>query len=84
MTASVDQNSTPYEFFDGTVADISRLKVFGCKAFVVRQHRNKLDPTSEKGLLFGYQQHSKGWLVLVEREGFFHIVQSCNVRVVEN
>jgi len=54
---------TPLELWDGTVPDVSYLKVFGCKAYyhVPEHKRRKLDPKSGEAVFVGYEPLSKGY-----------------------
>ncbi len=54
---------TPLELWDGTVPDISYLRVFGCKAYyhVPEHKRCKLDPKSREAVFVGYEPLSKGY-----------------------
>lgn len=58
---------TPWEQFFGKKPDVSMMRVFGCKAFVMvpKELRRKLDPVSKEGVFVGYQPDSKAWRVLL-------------------
>lgn len=84
-TASVDQDKTPYELFFGSKPAVDHLRVFGCKAFVLKKPAgNKLSAVSEEGIFVGYPSNAKGWLILVERDGMYRIVMSCDVKFEES
>lgn len=59
---------TPWEQFFGKKPDVSMMRVFGCKAFVMtpKELRRKLDPVSKEGIFVGYQPDSKAWRVLLK------------------
>ena len=61
-TVSVD-NMTPYECFYGSKSDVSRFKVFGCKAYmhVPKENRKKWDSKTKKCIFVGYTITSKGY-----------------------
>ena len=58
---------TPFELFWGRKPSVGHLRTFGCTAFVQipKDNRTKLQPTSEKGRLVGYDNESKAYRVLV-------------------
>jgi len=52
---------TPYELFKGRKPNISHLKVFGCKCFILNNGKNnlgKFNPKADKGIFLGYSLHS--------------------------
>ena len=75
-TASVIRNrspvagkdKTPWELFYGTKPDVSLFRTFGATAYVhvPKDLRTKLDPVSQKGVLVGYEPHSKAYRVLLD------------------
>ncbi|GLC41061.1 hypothetical protein PLESTB_000947700 [Pleodorina starrii] len=64
------KSKTPLELFTGKVPDVSRLRVFGCVAYVhVRKGLgDKLDPRARKGVFLGYEPNCKAYRVLLEEE----------------
>jgi hypothetical protein len=71
-TAVYLQNRSPHralgrkileEAFTGSRPDVEHLRIFGCLNFchVGSEKRTKLDPTAEKGILFGYSEVSKAF-----------------------
>ena len=58
---------TPEEVFTGTRPDVSHLRIFGsvCYCHIHADTRKKLDPSGEKGLLFGYSEISKAYKVYI-------------------
>jgi hypothetical protein len=58
---------TPWRSFKRTVPDVSFLRVFGATAYahVPDKLRKKLDPKSRKGVLVGYEPHSKAYRILL-------------------
>ena len=57
---------TPEEVFTSTRPDVSQICIFGivCYCHVHADNRKKLDPFGEKGLLVGYNETSKVYIVL--------------------
>ena len=58
---------TPEEAFTGRRTNIGHLKMFGCLTYshVPSEKRTKLEPTTEKGILVGYNEMTKGyWIYL--------------------
>jgi hypothetical protein len=86
MTPAASETKTPYELFHGKKADISRLSVFGCKAFalVPKQKRKKFDPRAESGVFIGYAESSKAWNILVWRDGKPTLVETASARFFED
>jgi hypothetical protein len=78
------QAKTPLELFTGVKPDVSRMRVFGCKAFVLvdKSLRKKLDPVSSEGVFVGYELTSKAYRVLLRGTG--KVVVSNNVVFHEN
>jgi hypothetical protein len=60
--------TTPYEAFYDRKPDVSAFRVFGAAAYaqVPSKFRNKLEPTSVKGIMVGYELHSKAYRVFRE------------------
>ena len=56
-------NMTPFESFFGEKPDISHLRVFGCSAYMLSEHGKKLDAKATKGIMLGYSDHSKTYLI---------------------
>jgi len=51
---------TPYELFKGRKPNISHLKVFGCKCFILNNGKNnlgKFDSKADEGIFHGYSLH---------------------------
>jgi hypothetical protein len=73
---------TPWELFTGKVPDVSRLKVFGCRAYVKQEKHlvNTFAPQSWPGIFLGYEPTSKGYRILVRGK----IQPSRNVVFCEN
>jgi gag-polypeptide of LTR copia-type/Integrase core domain/GAG-pre-integrase domain/Domain of unknown function (DUF4219) len=70
---------TPWEYFTGNKPDVSGMRVFGTRAFVMipKELRRKLDPVSEPGLFVGYSASSKAYRVLLD--GSSKVVESRDV-----
>jgi hypothetical protein len=64
---------TPEEMFSGKKPEVSHLKIFGCPVFVhiLKEKRNKLDPSGKKGIFVGYCEVSKAFRVYIP--GHHHI-----------
>ena len=76
---------TPLGKFSGTKPDVSKLRVFGCAAYVHidRQKRdNKFAPRAWLGIHVGYDRQSGGYLVFDPNSN--KVVRSRNVRFNEN
>ncbi|RCU38697.1 transposase, partial [Acinetobacter baumannii] len=60
---------TPYELWKGRRPNISYLKVFGSKCFVLNDQDNlgKFDPKSDEGIFLGYSSSSKAYRVFNRR-----------------
>jgi hypothetical protein len=60
-------NATPEEAFTEKKPDISHLGIFGCVAYchIPAENRTKLNPTAEKGILVGYSETSKAYIVYI-------------------
>ena len=58
---------TPKEVFTGTRPYVSHIRIFGsvCYCHVHANNRKKLDPSREKGLLVGYIEPSKAYMVYI-------------------
>jgi len=58
---------TPEEVYTGTRPDVSHLHIFGsiCYCHVPSKKRTKLDPTTYKGILVGYNEASKAYRIFV-------------------
>ena len=58
---------TPYELIEGEAPDVSRLRVFGCGAYVYLPEAvraNKLSPKSEMMTFLGFPEGGKGYLFM--------------------
>jgi hypothetical protein len=64
---------TPEEMFSRKNPKLSHLKIFGCPIFVhiLKEKRNKLDPSGNKGIFVGYCEVSKAFRVYIP--GHHHI-----------
>jgi transposase InsO family protein len=70
---------TPWECFTGNKPEVSGMRVFGTRAFVMvpKELRRKLDPVSESGIFVGYSANSKAYSVLLD--GTSKVVESRDV-----
>jgi len=60
----------PYELFRGRKPNLSHLKVFGCKCFILNNGKDnlgKFDFKSDKGIFLGYSQHGHAYRVYNKR-----------------
>ncbi|KAF8055039.1 hypothetical protein HT031_006855 [Scenedesmus sp. PABB004] len=66
------KSKTPWELFFGTKPDASRLRVFGCRAYVHTPAalRTKLEPSAQPGVFLGYPSFgvstTDGWRVRLD------------------
>lgn len=81
--SSNPDNKTPYETMFNKKPDISRIKVFGCKAFVhkVKKDKKTFSPNAYIGTFVGIPRNQKGYLVYVPE--LKRIVTSNNVKFDE-
>lgn len=82
-TSSLGSHS-PFEAWNEEVPDLSNLKVFGAKTFVLEKGlgKSKFDPRSQEGILVGYSEKSKGYRVWIPIER--KVVVARDVRILEN
>ena len=71
----------PHELYKGRKLNISHLRVFGCKCFVINNGKDSLGKFKEKVdevIFLGYSLHSKAYRVFNKRtlsvEEFVHVV----------
>jgi hypothetical protein len=57
---------TPYEAFTGVKPDISHLRTFGARTYVMRHVHNKLEACCCPGFLLGYAATSKAYRALLD------------------
>ena len=60
----------PYELFKDRKPNISHLKVFECKCFILNNGKNnlgKFDPKADEGIFLGYSLHSHAYRVYNRR-----------------
>jgi len=72
---------TPYELYKGRKPNISYLRVFGCKCYVLNNGINslgKFDAKADEAIFLGYSLYSKAYKVFNRRtlsvEEFVHVV----------
>jgi len=61
---------TPYELFKGRKPNLSHLKVFGCKCFILNNGKDnlgKFDYKLDEGIFLGYSQHGHAYRVYNKR-----------------
>ncbi|GJT30381.1 retrovirus-related pol polyprotein from transposon TNT 1-94 [Tanacetum coccineum] len=61
-----NQSKTPYELLRGRKPTLDYFRVFGSKYFIlnIKDYLTKFDPKSYKGILLGYSQNSKAYIIL--------------------
>jgi hypothetical protein len=69
MTTITSKGKTPYELWYGKAPDVSALRVFGSTAYVRvdSTQRGKLQATSIRGRMVGYDTTSKGYRILLDK-----------------
>jgi len=70
--------STPYERFFGRRPDLSMLRAWGCTAYVhlpKAKRANSLAPRSWKGVMVGYAERQRGWLIMDPATGDVHVAR---------
>lgn len=80
------QTKTPYEMFFGRKPNILPLRVWGCRAYVMINPKDrdcKVSPRAEVGRFVGYSKDHKGYRVLLDDEDPDSIVESRNVVMFE-
>ena len=72
---------TPYELFNGRMPNISHLKVFGCRCFILnngKENLGKFDEKVDNDIFIGYSLTSHAYRVYNKRlmivEDFVHVV----------
>jgi len=72
---------TPCELYKGRKPNISHLRVFGCKCFVLnngKESLGKFDAKADEAIFLGYSLHSKAYRMINRRtlcvEEFVHVV----------
>jgi hypothetical protein len=86
-TPAARQEMTPHQMFNGKPADTSlAYSLFGCLAYSLTPtaRRKKLDARSEPGLFIGYAEGSKPRCILRWYKGKAAVVETANVRFVED
>ena len=70
---------TPEEMFTRKKLEVSHLKIFGCPVFIhiLKEKRNKLEPSEKKGIFVGYCEVSKAFKIYIP--GHRHIEISRDV-----
>jgi len=61
---------TPYELFKGRKPNLSHLKVFGCKCFILNNGKDnlgKFDSKSDEGIFVGYSLHGHAYRAFNKR-----------------
>lgn len=60
-------NVTPEEYFSWKRTQLTHLRIFGCVTYsrAPKEKRTKLDPTTEKGIFWGYNETSKAYRIYI-------------------
>ena len=68
---SAVKDMTPEEAFTGKKPHVDHLRIFGCVTFshVPKDKRKKLDPTTKTGILVGYSETVKVYLIYLPHQG---------------
>ena len=59
-------SKTPYELYKGRKSNISHLRSFGCKCFILNNGKHpigKMDAKSDEAIFMGYALNSKAYRV---------------------
>ena len=77
-----DTNKTPYELWYGYKPNVSYLKVFGSKCYILKEYRKgKFDLKSNEGIFLGYSCKSKAYKC--SNLSTHNIIESAHVRIDE-
>ena len=77
-----DSNKTPYELWYGYKPNVSYLKVFGSKCYILKDSRKcKLYVKGDKGIFLGYSNKRKTYKCL--NMSTHKIIESAHVRIDE-
>jgi hypothetical protein len=70
--------------FIGKKPEVSHIKIFGCPVFIqiLKEKRNKLEPSGKKGIFVGYCEVSKAFKIYIP--GHHHIDLSRDVTFDED
>lgn len=71
-------NKTPLEMWTDRKPTVSYLKVFGCFAYyyILKIHRNKLQPRAKKGIFNGYSQETKEYRIYDQEDRKIYAVRT--------
>nr|KYP36109.1 Retrovirus-related Pol polyprotein from transposon TNT 1-94 [Cajanus cajan] len=81
VPSPIISHKTPFELLNKIPPDFSMLKVFGCLCYAsTHNQRHKFEPRSRKGIFMGFQNGTKGFVILdintreilVSRNVIFH------------
>jgi hypothetical protein len=75
LSAVANHNKTPYELWFGSVHDVSHLRIFGSKCYVVMdksKRDGKFSHVSQEGIFLGYNGYSKNYRVLIDSKVTVH------------
>lgn len=79
-TKSTPSNTTPFEIWHGRQPNLSYLKIFGCKAYVLvpKEQRRKLDSYSNEAIFLGYSEETKAYR-LMNKHTQTHNIKRCYI-----
>lgn len=65
LTPRKGKTNTPFELFFGHKPSLEHLRVFGCVVFfyIPKQHRDKLEPRGDIGIMVGYARSRSGYRI---------------------
>jgi hypothetical protein len=75
LSAVANHDKTPHELWFGTVPDVSHLRIFGSKCYVMldkSKRDGKFTPVSQEGIFLGYDGFSKNYRVLIDSKVTVH------------
>jgi hypothetical protein len=61
------KDNFPEEVFSGIKPEVGHLRIFGCPVYihVPKEKRTKMEPSSKKGVFWGYSEKSKAYRIYV-------------------
>jgi hypothetical protein len=75
LSAVSNNDKTPYELWFGSVPDVSHLRIFGSKCYVVidkSKRDGKFTPVSQEGIFLGYDGYSRNYRILIDSKVTVH------------
>ena len=89
ISAVANSDKTPFEMWFGTIPDVSHLRVFGSKCFVMfdkSKRDGKFNHVSQEGIFLGYDGFSKNYRICVDSKVGVHCREYVRFeeKVIEN